>query len=282
MTILDADDPSPLVRDLNRDSDKRRREESDVLARPVTLARPIGRSSPRVIDAATKRSPMSAPAAPPTTVAKRPPTTRLCTYGAHLYLWILRPASDHSSASTAPSTPGGSALRHQPEPHNTTSAQLAATPSVPPDPALIRSANPAPGGVGNRESTPTNASTTRRCASARFSPTGPQPASSPIYFLKAHRPRHGERSSCSRPPRMTSVAASITSEPNQRSVSRETIRLWLVVGYSPWNVPILVASKYAVPRARGPSEICPDLRNKPGASTSDNHPGRLKNGRTRR
>src|SRR6478735_11469720 len=64
--------------------------------------------------------------------------------------------------------------------------------------------------------------------------------------------------------RRYSGRASITLEPNHRSVSRNPIRDggWKSVT-TQRNVPILVASKYDVPLPRGPSEVWPHRRNKP-------------------
>jgi Transposase len=56
-------------------------------------------------------------------------------------------------------------------------------------------------GTGAPSPTPANASTTRRFWPARFSPIGPQPASSAASFQRAHPPRRDERSSCPGPPR---------------------------------------------------------------------------------
>ena len=64
--------------------------------------------------------------------------------------------------------------------------------------------------------------------------------------------------------RKYSGRASITGEPNHRSVSRNPIRDGGSKQVtSPRKVPILVASKYAVPLPMGTSEVWPHLRNKP-------------------
>jgi hypothetical protein len=113
--------------------------------------------------------------------------------------------------------------------------------------------------------TPANASRTREFGPVRFSPSAPQRASSTASNRRAHPPRRDERSSSPGPPRgSTPRRASIRSEPNHRSVSRNPIREdgWKSVT-SPRKVPIRDASKYGVPSPRGPSEVCPDRRNKP-------------------